>query len=59
MSARTAKANGRKSAVRAKTGHVFAHRKSRMGMAVRTVGLARARAAITMANMACNMGRLR
>ena len=44
--------NGRKSAVRAKVEHVFAHRKDRMGLAVRTIGLARARAAITMANMA-------
>ena len=52
MGKRTAKANGRKSAVRAKVEHVFAHRKSRMGLAVRTIGLARARAAITMANMA-------
>ena len=46
MSERTAKANGCKSAVRAKAGHVFAHRKSRM------IGIARARAAITLANMA-------
>ncbi len=58
-SRRTAKANGRKSAARAKVEHVFAHRKARMGLTVRTIGVASARAAITMANMACNMGRLR
>ena len=49
---RDAKDNGRKSAVRAKAGHVFAHRKSRMGLTIRTIGIARARAAITLANMA-------
>ena len=42
---RTAKANGRKSAIRAKAGHAFARRKSR------TTGIARARAVITLANM--------
>lgn len=49
---RTAKANGRKSAARAKAGHVFAHRKSRMELKIRTIGVARATAAITLANMA-------
>ena len=49
---RTAKANGRKSAVRAKAGHVFAHQKSRMELKIRTIGIARAAAAITLANMA-------
>ena len=56
--ARTAKANGRKSKGRAKAEHVFAHQKARMGLTVRTVGLARAKAAVTMVNMAYNMGRL-
>ncbi len=50
---RTAKANGRKSSIRAKVEHVFAHRKNR------TVGMARAKAAVTLANMAYNMNRLR
>ena len=59
MPARTAKANGRKSRDRAKVEHVFAHRKARMGPAIRTVGLARAKAAVTMANIAYDMGRLR
>ena len=59
MPARTAKANGRKSKDRAKVEHVFAHQKARMGLTIRTVGLARAKAAVTMANIAYNMGRLR
>ena len=59
MPARTAKANGRKSKDRAKVEHVFAHRKARMGLTIRTVGLARAKAAVTMANITYNMGRLR
>ena len=59
MSARTAKANGRKSKDRAKVEHVFAHQKVRMGLTIRTVGLARAKAAVTMANMAYKMDRLR
>ncbi len=52
MGKRTAKANGRKSAVRAKVEHVFAHRKDRMGLRIRTIGMARAKAAAALANMA-------
>ena len=52
MSRRTAKANGRKSSIRAKVEHVFAHRKDRMGPRIRTIGMARAKAAVTLANMA-------
>ena len=37
----------------------FAHRKTRMGPATRTVGLARAKTDVTMATMACDMSRLR
>ena len=37
----------------------FAHRKTRMGPAIRTVGLARAKTDVTMAAMACDMSRLR
>ncbi|MCJ8335991.1 MAG: IS5 family transposase [Epibacterium sp.] len=59
MSKRTSKANGRKSVVRSKVEHIFGHQKDRMGLVVRTIGLARAKAAITIANMAYNMGRLR
>ena len=59
MPARSAKANGRKSKDRARVEHVFAHQKARMGLTIRTVGLARAKAAVTMANITYNMGRLR
>ena len=37
--------------------HVFAYQKGPMGLLVRTIGLARARAAITLANMGYNMRR--
>lgn len=59
ISKRTSKANSRKSVVRSKVEHVFGHQKDRMGLIIRTIGLARAKAAITMANMVYNMGRLR
>ena len=59
MPNRTRRANAAKSAVRSKVEHVFAHQKARMGMAIRTIGLKRARAAITLANMAFNMTRWR
>ena len=59
MSARTAKSNGRKSTVRSKVEHVFAHQKARMGLAIRTIGFDRAEATAALANMACSMGRLR
>ena len=59
MPKRTSRANGRKSAIRAKVEHVFGHQKERMGLTIRTIGLARAKATITIANMAYNMTRLR
>ncbi len=59
MPLRTRRANGRKSALRSKVEHVFAHQKARMRVTIRTIGLARARAAITLANMAYNMTRWR
>ncbi len=59
MPQRTSRANGRKSVIRSKVEHVFAQQKSRMGLTIRTIGLARAKAAITLANIAYNMGRLR
>jgi IS5 family transposase len=52
MPKRTSRANGRKSVVRAKIEHVFAQQKDRMRLTIRTIGLARARATITLANMA-------
>lgn len=47
-----ARANARKSAVRSAVEHVFADQKARMKLTIRTIGLARAEAAITLANMA-------
>ena len=52
------RANGRRSKVRFRVEPVFAPQQGRMGRIIRTIGLARARAAITLANMACNMRRL-
>ena len=52
-----ASANAGKSSIRAHVEHVFAEQKDRMGLFVRTIGLARAEAAITIANMAYNMKR--
>jgi IS5 family transposase len=58
MPERTSRANGRKSAVRAHVEHIFAEQKARMGLFVRTIGLARATVKIGMANLAYNMRRL-
>ena len=55
MSERTARANGRRSKIRAVIEHVFAQQKSRMGLFVRTIGMARARAKIGMANLTYNI----
>lgn len=59
MAERTAKANGRKSAVRAGVEHVFAQQKDRMRLSIRSIGLKRAEATIVMANIAYNLGRWR
>lgn len=59
MSKPTSRANDRKSVVRSKFEHVFGHQKDRMSLFIRTIGLARAKATITLANMVYNMGRLR
>ncbi|RME68574.1 MAG: IS5 family transposase [Alphaproteobacteria bacterium] len=58
MPERTAKANAKRSAVRAAVEHVFAAQKHRMGLVVRTIGIARARIKIGMANLAYNLQRL-
>ena len=57
MSERTARANGRRSKIRAFVEHVFAQQKSRMGLFVRTIGIARARTKIGIANLAYNLTR--
>jgi IS5 family transposase len=57
MSEAMSRANGRRSKVRAFVEHVFAQQKSRMGLFVRTIGIARARTKIGMANLAYNLMR--
>ena len=52
-----ARANAVKSKVRARVEHVFAEQKDRMGLFIRTIGIVRAEATITLANMAFNMKR--
>jgi IS5 family transposase len=58
MPERTAKANATKSRVRARVEHVFAQQKDKMGLFIRTIGIKRAEAKITLANLAYNMHRL-
>lgn len=54
----TRRANARKSAVRSKVEHVFAHQKGPMAIIVRSIGIARARVKIGLANLAYNIRRL-
>lgn len=54
----TKRANAAKSSIRAHVEHVFAQQKDRMKLFIRTVGLARARVKIGLANIAYNMTRL-
>jgi IS5 family transposase len=58
MPRHTAIANGRKSKIRSHVEHVFAAQKSRMGLVIRTIGIARATLKIGMANIVYNMKRL-
>jgi IS5 family transposase len=53
-----ARANAKKSSVRARVEHFFAHQKNRFGLFIRTIGLARAEAKLTLANLAYNFDRL-
>ncbi len=50
--------NAAKSKVRARVEHVFAQQKAKMGLFIRTIGIKRAEAKITLANLAYNMNRL-
>ena len=50
-------ANAQKSKVRSAVEHVFAHQKGPMGLIVRTIGIARARVKIGIANLAYNIRR--
>jgi len=58
MPERSARANAKKSSVRAAVEHVFAHQKNRYGLFIRTIGLARAQAKLMLANLAYNFDRL-
>jgi transposase, IS5 family len=58
MPRHVARANAKKSAVRAHVEHVFAEQKARMGLFVRTIGPARATTKIGLANLLHNMRRL-
>ena len=53
----TARANAAKSSIRAHIEHVFAHQKNRFGLFIRTIGLERAEAKLTLANLAYNFAR--
>ena len=58
MTERMRQANARKSAVRVRIEHVFAHQKDRMHLFIRTIGKVRAEAKIGLANLAYNVQRL-
>jgi hypothetical protein len=53
-----ARANSAKSAIHAKVEHVFAHQNNRCGLFIRIIGIARAQANLTLANLARNFDRL-
>ena len=53
-----ARANAKKSSIRARVEHVFGHQKNRYGLFIRTIGLARAETKLTLANLAYNFDRL-
>ena len=58
MPQQTRRAKARKSMVRSRVEHVFAHQKGLMGLVVRTIGIARATVKIGLANLAYNIRRL-
>jgi IS5 family transposase len=53
-----ARGNATRARVRSRVEHVFAAEKHRMGLVVRTIGLLRATAKITLANLAYNLSRM-
>lgn len=57
MPKHTARANAKKSAVRAHVDHPCAHHEGPKGLAMRTIGVARATAAAMLANMVYTMRR--
>lgn len=58
MPQNVARANAKKSSIRAKVEHVFAHQKIRFGLFIRTIGIARAEAKLTLASLTYNFDRL-
>ena len=58
MPERIARANAKRSAVRSAVEHGFAGQMHRMGLFIRTIGIARARIKSGMANLAYNFQRL-
>ena len=58
MPAHIARGNAARARVRSRVEHVFAAEKRGMSLVVRCIGLARATARITLANLAYNMRRL-
>jgi transposase, IS5 family len=58
MPAHIRRGNAGRSSVRAAIEHVFAHQKGPMGLCIRTIGIARAKAKIGLANLTCNIRRL-
>jgi transposase, IS5 family len=58
MPQNVARANAAKSSIRAAVEHVFAHQKNRFGLFIRTIGIVRAEAKLTLANIAYNFDRL-
>ena len=58
MSKATSRANAKKSSIRARVEHVFAHLKNRYGLFIRTIGLAQAETKRALANLAFNFDRM-
>jgi transposase, IS5 family len=58
MPAHIRRGNATRSKHRAPIGHVFAVQKQAMGLTIRTIGIARAKVKIGIANIACNIRRL-
>ena len=52
------RANAAKSKIRSRVEHVFAEQKDRMGLFIRTIGIARATVKIGLANLVYNIKRL-
>ena len=52
MSKATARANAAKSSIRVHVEHAFAHQTKRFNLFIRTIGLARAEAKLTLCNLA-------